>query len=428
MTRKILLVTVGTLGDLHPFIAIGLALQARGFRPVLAVAADHVPKCLAAGLEAEAVLPGFDIVARAMGLSKAEATRRLMGSQRLMMDWVLMSGLAESVAALDRLAEDADAVVGSLFAFAAAMIAEKRDLPLITLILQPMAMLSTLDPPATPDFGMMRQAPVGLVGAAWNRLTYAALRQLLHALYGGKIDRVRTGYGLSRAGARRLLEPADNSVLRLGCYSSTFAPLPRDVSPRTRLVGFPLFDSASGRDEPLPNLLTAFLAAGPPPVVFTLGSFAVGGGSQFYDRAREAARRLNRRAVLLVGGHAAPRWNESLFTCSYARHSQLFPAAAVIVHHGGIGTTGQAMRAGKPQLVVPHMGDQNDHAARILRHGLGLRLNDARLTASDFEKAIALLISNPSYAIRAAAVAERIANEDGAAAAAQAIVDVMVTC
>lgn len=369
MRRKLIFVTIGTLGDLHPFIAIGLALQQRGYRPILAVSQDHAAKCLAAGLETEVVLPGFEAVRRTMGVSHAEAIQRLMSSQRLMMDRLLMPALGECAEALDRLAVDADAVIGSVFAFAAAIIAEKRDLPLISIILQPMAMLSAVDPPSTRDFRMMVPAPVGPMGATWNRLAYTALRQILDVLYGRKIDRVRKANGLPRAGARRLLEPPRRTALRLGCYSPHLAPLPRDAPPRTMIVGFPSFDSGSGRAEPPPDLLTAFLAAGPPPLVFTLGTFAVGGVHRFYDRAREAAACLKRRAVLLVGGHGEPRWNGSFLVCGYARHSLLFPAAAIIIHHGGVGTTGQAMRAGKPQLVVPHMGDQNDHAARIVRMG-----------------------------------------------------------
>ena len=419
--RKVLLVTVGTLGDLHPFIAIGLALKERGFRPVMAVAEDHVAKCLAAGLEASAVLPGLDAVCRAMALGRAAAVERLMSSQREMMDSVLMPHLAESVAALDRLADNADVVVASIFAFAAAMVAEKRELPLVSVILQPMALLSACDPPRTPDFREMRPPPVGRVGYAWNRLVYAAMRVVVGALYGSRIDRVRVGYGLSRTGARRLLEPPSRSVLRLACYSPELAHLPRDAAPATRLVGFPFFDSDSGRSDPLPGLLGAFLRAGSAPLVFTLGTFAVDGSGNFYDRAREVAARLGRRAVLLVGGHAAPRWNGGVFVCSYAPHSQLFPAAAVIVHHGGVGTTGQAMRAGKPQLVVPHMGDQEDHAARIVRLGLGLRLERSRFTGSRAERALIALLADPGYGARAAAVAARMVNDDGAGAAAAMI-------
>lgn len=418
---KLLLVTIGTLGDLHPFIAIGLALQKQGFRPVMAVPQDHVAKCVGAGLEAVAVLPGLDAVERSMALSREEAVRRLMKSQRLMMERVLIPALSECVAALDRLAEDADAVIGSVFAFAAAMVAEKRGLPLISVVLQPMAMLSAIDPPTTPDTRIMVSAP-GLVGVVWNRLIYAVLRCTIDALYGGRIDAVRAAYGLPRAGARRLFEPASRSVLQLGCYSAQLAPLQRDAPPRTRIVGFPRFDSHSGIGESLPDGLAAFVAAGTPPLVFTLGTFAVGSSGSFFDRAREVATRLNRRAVLLHGGPGAPQERGDLFVCSYAPHSKLFPAAAIIIHHGGVGTTGQAMHAGKPQLVVPHMGDQNDHAARIVRMGLGLRLHASRFSPERAEASLTTLLADPGFAARAAATVRRMAGEDGATAASHAII------
>ncbi|MGY4398841.1 UDP:flavonoid glycosyltransferase YjiC (YdhE family) [Sphingomonas sp. UYAg733] len=86
--RRIVLTTVGTLGDLHPFIAIALALRSRGFSPVLAVPEDQVEKCVQAGLDAVGVRPGFDSIARHMALSHDAAVRRIMGNQRVMLEQV----------------------------------------------------------------------------------------------------------------------------------------------------------------------------------------------------------------------------------------------------------------------------------------------------------------------------------------------------
>lgn len=128
--RKVVLTTIGTLGDLHPFIAIGLALRKRGFTPVLAVPEDQVLKCRRAGLEAVAILPGFDAVQKRMGLSHEEAVRRIIANQRVMLEQVLLPGLSDSTRALDAVAADAEAIIASIFVFAAPMIAEKRNLPL----------------------------------------------------------------------------------------------------------------------------------------------------------------------------------------------------------------------------------------------------------------------------------------------------------
>jgi len=423
--RKIVLTTNGTLGDLHPFIAIGLALAKRGITPVLAVPRDQVAKCQSAGLQAVAILPGFEATRERMGLSQEEAVRRIIANQRVMLEQVVLPGLSDCAIALDAAAADAEAIVASIFVFAAPMIAEKRNLPLISIILQPMAMLSAYDPPHTPDFWMLSTPPVGRFGRLWNRTAYATLRWVVHALYGRRIDRVRVENGLPRNGARRLFEPGELSVLRLGCYSPQLAPLPPDAPPATQIVGFPMFDSHSGKDEELDPILAGFLADGPPPLVFTLGSFAVNSAGNFYDRAADVARALGMRAVLLVGGDTPPSVDGDVLRCAYAPHSLLFSRAAAIVHHGGAGTTGQALRAGKPQLVVPYMGDQNDHAHRVARMGVGRRLKAGHFTVPRATRDIAAMLQDPSYRQTAATIAAYMADEHGAEAAAEAILQAL---
>ena len=423
--RKIVLTTIGTLGDLHPFIAVGLALKTRGFASLLAVPEDQVAKCREAGLDAVGVSAGFAAISRRMGLNHADAVRRIIGDQRVMLEQVLLSGLSDHTAALEAVALDAEAIVASIFVFAAPIVAEKHDLPLVSVILQPMAMLSAYDPPRTPDFWMMRRPPVGRIGRAWNRAGYATIRWVLDRLYGGRIDRVRAEHGLPATGAGRVLEPPARCDLRLGCYSPQLGAAQPDAPPSTRIVGFPVFDSDSGKQEPLDPVLAAFLAGGPPPLVFTLGTFAVNGAGSFYDRAAAVARRLGRRAVLLVGDTSAPTIDGDILRCGYAPHSLLFPQAAAIVHHGGVGTTGQSLRAGKPQLVVPHMGDQNDHAHRIARMGAGLRVKPRRFSVARATRLLTNLLDQSSYRTTAEAIAARMAHEHGADAAADAIVRVL---
>lgn len=419
--RKVILTTAGTLGDLHPFIAIALALKNRGITPVLAVPKDHVEKCEQAGLEAVGVLTSFDEVCAQMGLSHEEAVRRIMSNQRLMLERVLFPGLSECTLALDALAADAEAIIASIFVFSAPIVAEKRRLPLVSVILQPMAMLSPWDPPRTPDFWMMARAPETGIGAAWNRFAFGALRHLVNRLYGRRIDRVRVEHGLPPAGAANLLDPPPTALLRLGCYSSQLGALPADATPTTRIVGFPMFDEGSSSRGALHPAIVAFLEAGPAPLIFTLGTFAVEGARSFYNKASGVARALNMRAILLVGGTAEPSIDGDILRAGYAQHSLIFPHAAVIIQHGGVGTTGQALRAGKPQLVVPHMGDQYDHAYRVMRMGAGLRLKARHFTVRRATKLVASLLNQGFYRESAERVAVKMAEENGADAAADTI-------
>lgn len=162
--RKIVLATIGSLGDLHPFIAIGLALKARSFEVVLAVPADHVAKVEAAGLIGVAIVGGFAALAEALGLPPEQAARLIMGDQTYLMNRILMPWLADSTTALDDAMEGAVALVASLFVFAAPIVAEKRGVPFVNVLLQPMATFSAYAPPRTPDCRMMVSAPAaGLV-------------------------------------------------------------------------------------------------------------------------------------------------------------------------------------------------------------------------------------------------------------------------
>jgi rhamnosyltransferase subunit B len=423
--RRLILTTIGTLGDLHPFISIGLVLKERGFKPTLAVAEDQVAKSRAAGLDAVAILPSFDAIRQKMGLSDEDAVTRLMSNQREFLERILLPSLSSCALALDEVTADAEAIIATPFVFAAPIIAEKRGIPLVIAVLQPMAMLSSYDPPFTPDFWMAKQIPVGRLGAAWNRTVYATMRMILARLYSQQINAVRSEHGLKAESAVNMLEPQRKSALIVGCYSKVLAPLPVDALSHAKVVGFPFYDSERGGEAALAPIVTDFLRIGPAPIIFTLGTFAVHGAGDFYERAEATARSLGIRAVLLTGETNGVIVDGSIMRCGYVPHSLLFPHAAVIVHHGGVGTTGQALRAGKPQLIVAHMGDQYDHAHRIERLGLGLSLKANRFTVARAIPMIQTLLRTPSFQERADDARAFVCRERGQVDAASAILDLL---
>jgi UDP:flavonoid glycosyltransferase YjiC (YdhE family) len=193
--------------------------------------------------------------------------------------------------------------------------------------------------------------------------------------------------------------------LVLALFSTALAGPQPDWPRRTVQPGFVFFDRGTTPDSPE---LAEFLASGEPPIVFTLGSTAVHHPGNFFETSLEAVRQLRRRAVLLgsktLQGIIAP----DVLALPYAPYSQVFPAAAAIVHQGGSGTTGQAMRAGRPQLIVPYGWDQPDNGARIERLGVGLWLSRARYTGHNAAAALQTLLENESFARRAEEVAKQI--------------------
>jgi len=210
----------------------------------------------------------------------------------------------------------------------------------------------------------------------------------------------------------------------IGLYSPHFARRQPDHPPNLLIAGFPYYDGIPKERSALDPGLQRFLADGDPPLVFTLGSFAVHASGDFYRESLFAARALKCRAVLLAGAsetkHLAGSTSTNEFLCAYALHSQLFPRAAAIIHHGGIGTTSEALRAGKPQLVVPFFGDQPDNARRLEDWGVARRLTPSEYAVERATTELGVLLRG-GYAERARLKAPDFAHEDGAEVAARHI-------
>jgi UDP:flavonoid glycosyltransferase YjiC (YdhE family) len=204
-------------------------------------------------------------------------------------------------------------------------------------------------------------------------------------------------------------------------FSSLFAAKQRDWPPQTVVTGFCFLDQGGAG---VPSELASFLDAGPPPILFTLGSAAVFDAGAFYRESAEAAASLGRRAVLLVGGDPRNRpapLPEGVVAVDYAPYAAIFPRAAAIVHQGGVGTTAEAMRAGKPMLVMPYAHDQFDNAVRVRRLGFARTIDRRRYTATRAAAELARLLDDPRITCRATAIGDQIRREDGVGAACDAL-------
>ncbi len=167
-------------------------------------------------------------------------------------------------------------------------------------------------------------------------------------------------------GAHPLFEGQFSPLGTLAMYSRVLADAAaRLAAERRARTGCVFYNGPEGLDAKLEE----FLAAGPPPVVFTLGTSAVGAAGRFYHESAAAAARLGMRAVLLTGGIEQNKPDgplpDSVLLVDRAPHQLLFPRAAAVVHQVGAGTLGQALRSGKPMLAVPHGHDQFDNALRV---------------------------------------------------------------
>jgi UDP:flavonoid glycosyltransferase YjiC (YdhE family) len=212
----------------------------------------------------------------------------------------------------------------------------------------------------------------------------------------------------------------------LSLFSQLLTEIQPDFPPNTIITGFPFYDR---KDEqpPAPELLR-FLDEGEPPILFTLGSSMVWIAKDFYRVSIEVAQKLGKRALLLIGDKRnlpQTKLPDGIAAFDYAPHGLVMSRASVNVHQGGVGTTGQALRAGQPMLVVPFGQDQPDNARRCVRLGVGRKLSPARFTASRVVDELSELLDNPAYREQAAKIGRRVKEENGTKRACDAIEQVL---
>ena len=146
----------------------------------------------------------------------------------------------------------------------------------------------------------------------------------------------------------------------------------------------------------------------------------------FYAESLAAARRAGCRAVLLIGrdprNQPTAPVPDTVFVAEYAPYSELLPRAAATVHQGGVGTTAQALRAGRPMIVVPWSHDQPDNGMRVQRLGVGRVIPRGKYRVDRAARELELLLGNSGYAAAARATALEMEREDGVDAACAGLV------
>ena len=421
MSKRIVLSTFGSFGDVHPYVAIALELKARGHTPVLATSEVYREKMETQGIDFYPVrpeVPSFD-QPEELGKLVEDLMDPQQGSERVMQ--MLLPHLREIYADLTAAVDGADLLLTHPLPLVGPIVAQVRGLPWVSSVLAPISFFSAHDPPVPPQFpalyGLMKLSPAIARGVI--RLAMRKLDRLMDPVF-----RLRAELGLPR-GEQPLFSGQHSPTKVLGLFSSVMARAQPDWPPHTVITGFPFYDRRDffGESGAAPELME-FLDAGPPPIVFTLGSSAIWVARDFYRDSISAARTLGRRALLLIGhwrnlpGEKLP---DGVAAFEYAPYSEVLPRACAIVHQGGVGTTGQGLRSGRPVLIVPHAHDQFDNAARVERLGCSRTLPRPRYGVSTAVRELEALLGDARYAERATETARIVCQENGACAAADAI-------
>ncbi len=397
----ILLPTIGSAGDVHPVLELGRALQRRGHQATVITNQYFEQQVRDTGV-------GFI----AMGtIEEAEAT---LHDPRLWhptkgFKYIVERAIIPNIARLYEIIREQrtpDTVVAaSGFCLGAQVAREKLGVPLATVHLQPALLRSLV------DSGMQGRIPMG---AHMPRFAKRSLFWLLDILVADRVlapslNAVRAKLGL--APATRILQSYIHSPqLVLGLFPEWFAPRQPDWPPNTFTTGFVLYDA--GERQELSAEVKNFLAAGPPPLMFTPGS-AASTMDSFFRESVQACRITGHRAMLVTNfpdqlPRELPRGVQAF---GYVPFSKLLPHCAALVYPGGIGTMAQAIRAGIRHLVVPHAHDQPDNALRLKRMGLGFSINPERYKAARLVPMLRELLGSSEIQRRCQEYAPRIDSE-----------------
>lgn len=429
MRRKVVISTAGSLGDLNPFIALALELKARGYEPLIASQQEFRDKIEAEHIAFHPLRPGVEDVKGELGIDEQTIFRKATnGSSGLpfVVRRIAMPFLRRAYEDMMSATHGASLVVTHPSAFAARLAAENRGLLWMSAVLAPFGLMSSNDPPVlstAPGLAFLRD----LTRARSDAALLAMVKKVLDP-WTAPFQQLRRELGLPPV-INPLFEGQFSPYGTLALYSKWMGDLQPDHPVNCDITGFVFYDRPPGAPDSLPEDMKRFLAEGPPPLVFTLGTALVNDPGDFYERSLKVAQTLGRRAVFLGLDKDSPEQADRLrrslpgtvFAAGYVPHSLVFPHAEAIVHHGGVGTTAQALRAGKPQLITPFAGDQPDNAMRMCRLGVARQLTPAAYTPRRAAADLAALTSDPALTRRAAEIGRDVAAERGAAVAADLI-------
>lgn len=395
---RVTFASLGTLGDLHPLLAVARAVQNRGDDVTIASSKGFGDYVVSLGFRFCPIRPdlepGFGQVSRLSDPGR--------GPGRLLREEVFPS-VRQTYGDLLEASRTADLLVVGELVYVAPLVAAKIGIPWVNAVLSPSSFLSSLDPcvlaPA-PAFHHLRHfgpLPHRLLLGYGNRLT----SRWAEPLY---MFRRELGFA---PGRNPVYHDKHSPHLTLALFPKLFAAPQSDWPAQVRQTGFPFFEQPPRPAHSHP--IESFLDAGSPPLVFTLGSSMVGIAGDFYSEAARAALALGRRAILLIGKNPPPTGlPDSILPVAYAPLESIFPRAAAVIHHGGIGSCAMALRCGVPSLVIPFAYDQPDNAERLRKLGVARTLKRSRASAGSLVRMLNQVLDNHRMRADALQLAHRI--------------------
>lgn len=362
----ITLVTVGSRGDVQPYIALGVGLKAAGHSVRVATHTSFEPVIRRHGLDFSSVVGDpRETVESELGQKWLATGSNMLGFVKRMAE-LMRPMMVRATSDCLNACKDADLVLYSILGWLSAhSVVEKLGIPGSAALLQPVTPTRHF-----PSFAYPMRANLG---ALHNRVTYVVGEQLYWLTFRGAMNRARTEVlglqPLPFASPTRHLRQLELPVFY--GYSPAVLERPPDWPSSIHVTGYWFLDQATGW-EPGADLID-FLAAGPPPVYVGFGSMHDRGAGQITKTVVDALSRAGLRGIVHAGWGALSHEDlpDHVFPVGALPHEWLFPRLAAVVHHGGAGTTAAGLRAGVPSIVVPFFGDQYFWGGRVAALGAG---------------------------------------------------------
>jgi sterol 3beta-glucosyltransferase len=420
---KVFINTFGSRGDVQPFIILGKALKEKGHTVMI---------CTGSRFEAEIVKSGLEY-----GYITNEAFALLDSDSTILEDSLGIIGIIKVSLKLIKVAKPInkkmvqnawhaakdfkpDLVIYHQKALGAVSIAEKFNVPAILISLMPMlAPTEEFPVPAMPNLKL---------GGWYNLLTYKLVLMGYNSYMNGLNDIRTNEMGLKKLPKYTgLTVKYDKSpVPNIHAISPHILNRPKDWPPIYTMSGY-LIEEQEERWTPS-AALQEFLAAGEPPVFVGFGSMSGSNPERLTNMVIDALTQANVRGILVTGwgGLEAMDLPENIFKIEEAPYAWLFPRMAAVVHHGGAGTTAAGLRAGRPTVICPFMGDQPFWGDQVVRLGVGLKVSSQkRLKTGELADAICKVTTDIEIQEAATVLGKKIQSEDGVANAINTIDKIM---
>ena len=397
-----LLVTLGSSGDVHPFVGLGLKLRGRGHRVTLITSGYFEELVRRAGLDFVAMGTKDEFI-------KLSNRRDLWHPRRAI--HVILENI---LPLMKRIYEEVErhyvpgetVIAASSLCMGARCFQEKTGATLATIHLAPAIMRSLHDTPVLGNVGVGAGSPRWMKRAMY----WIADNCVIDRYAAPPFNAMRKEWGLPPV--KGIMRDYWHSPQRvIGMWPDWFAPVQPDWPGQVRLSGFPLYDESGV--SAVPEELERFLNEGEKPIAFTPGSAYMFGAS-FFQQSVQACQKLGRRGLLLSRHreHIPKNLPAGVRHFDFAPFGQLLPRCAAVVHHGGIGSVAQALATGTPQVVMPMAHDQYDNAHRVEKLRAGRTLKASRYRSDRAARMLGELTGLPEIASACKAVAARFVGVD----------------